>query len=613
MTEAQARDFIAYFEAQAQHKGWTVSAGNCAAPAPADSNVIALPVPPFAQGDGALNAELTARNEGDRAELLADLPGALACLPPDDYDTWIAVGQALKPLAEDGLGLWEEWSQRSSKWQAADANRWDTFKADRTGPAAIFARAARLGWVNPRSAVAQAPVPEAHESPEPDPVEKVNAVPAVLADFHAFLPVHKYIYTPTHDLWPPQSVDGNLPKSQWPVDQEGRRVRPSQWLDVNRPVYQMTWHPGMPQLIRDQIVAEGGLVPQPGAVVFNQYRPPRVAEGDPALAGRWLDLLYIVYGSDAPYLIQWFAHRVQRPGEKINNGIVLGGNQGVGKDSILVPVVEAVGPWNVTEVSPAALLGRFNPYVRSVILRISEARDPGDVDRFVMYDRTKVLMAAPPDVLTVDEKNIPEHKVFNVTGVIITTNHLLDGIYLPADDRRHFVAWSEVTRDRFSADYWREYHRWLATGGNGHVAAYLRTFDLSDFDAKAPPPRTAAFQQIVQANHSTAEIELADVIEALGRPCALTREMLVEAARRRGDLGLVEELEDRRFRRSVPHRFDRAGYLSVANPDAGDGLWSVGGRRKVVYARRDLVERDRLDAARQLAAHGHPSTSPRAA
>ncbi len=59
-------------------------------------------------------------------------------------------------------------------------------------------------------------------------------------------------------------------------------------------------------------------------------------------------------------------------------------------------------------------------------------------------------MAAPPDVLRVDEKNLREHSVFNVCGVVMTTNHKTDGIYLPADDRRHFVAWSEKTKDDFT-------------------------------------------------------------------------------------------------------------------------------------------------------------------
>ena len=39
-----------------------------------------------------------------------------------------------------------------------------------------------------------------------------------------------------------------------------------------------------------------------------------------------------------------------------------------------------------------------------------------------------------------------EYSIPNVTGVVITTNHKTDGIYLPADDRRHFVAWTDLEK-----------------------------------------------------------------------------------------------------------------------------------------------------------------------
>jgi len=82
---------------------------------------------------------------------------------------------------------------------------------------------------------------------------------------------------------------------------------------------------------------------------------------------------------------------------------VFGGMQGVGKDTLIEPVKQAVGPWNFAEVSPQQMLGRFNPFVKSVILRVSEARDLGDTDRFGFYEHTKAYTAAPPDVLRVDE------------------------------------------------------------------------------------------------------------------------------------------------------------------------------------------------------------------
>ena len=152
--------------------------------------------------------------------------------------------------------------------------------------------------------------------------------------------------------------------------------------------------------------------------------------------------MHKVYPDDADHIINWLAHRVQRPQEKINHAVVLGGAQGIGKDTLLEPVKHAVGPWNFVEVSPQQMLGRFNGFLKSVILRISEARDLGDIDRFAFYDHMKAYTAAPPDVLRVDEKNLREYSILNCCGVVITTNHKQDGIFLPADDRRHYVAWS---------------------------------------------------------------------------------------------------------------------------------------------------------------------------
>jgi hypothetical protein len=53
-------------------------------------------------------------------------------------------------------------------------------------------------------------------------------------------------------------------------------------------------------------------------------------------------------------------------------------------------------------------------------------------------------------------------------------------------------------------------------GGIGHVAAYLAALDLAPFDAKAPPPKTAAFWAIVDAHRAPEDAELADVLDSIG-------------------------------------------------------------------------------------------------
>jgi hypothetical protein len=208
-------------------------------------------------------------------------------------------------------------------------------------------------------------------------------------------------------------------------------------------------------------------------------------------------------------------------------------------------------------------------------------------------------------VLRVDEKNLREHNVFNCVGVIITTNHKADGIYLPADDRRHFVAWSGLCKDDFDANYWVKLWRWYREGGARDVAAYLSELDISAFDPKAPPPKTPAFWDIVDANRAPEDAELADVLDKLGMPEATTLTRVTNQAT--GDFELW--IKDRKNRRAIPHRLEKCGYVPVRNDLADDGLWKMSGKRQVIYARSTLSLAAQLKAARSLVADTEPRSA----
>jgi hypothetical protein len=424
-----------------------------------------------------------------------------------------------------------------------------------------------------------------------------NGATLRLDDFRAYMPMHSYIFIPSRELWPASSVNSRLPPVEIP---NAKPIPATAWLDEHHPVEQMTWAPGMPMLIRDRLISHGGWIDRAGMTCFNLYQPPQIIPGDPTKAKPWRDHLAAIYPTEAAHIEAWFAHRVQRPGDKINHALLLGGAQGIGKDTLLAPLKHAVGPWNFEDVSPSQMLGRFNGFIKSVVLRISEARDLGDVDRYAFYEHMKVFTAAPPDVLRCDEKNLREHSVLNVTGIIITTNHKLDGIYLPADDRRHYVAWSDATKEEFPPEYWNEMYRWYNGGGVRHVAAYLANYDLSDFDFKAPPPRTAAFLDIVAANRSPEDAELADALDACKNPDVITLSELIDESRRAGNVDFANWLGERKNSRAISHRMQGVGYVSVRNDSVKDGLWKLRGRRQVVYARAELSIHDRISAARKL-------------
>lgn len=460
----------------------------------------------------------------------------------------------------------------------------------------------------------------------------VEEHPITLDDFVSVMATGDYLFTPTRELWPGKSVNACIPpiprkkkdgslvlakKSKQPILDPATR-----WLDQHQRVEQISWAPGMPEIIRDRLVADGGWIERKGVAVFNLYRPPTLMTDDQLVTVNdirpWANHLYKIYPDDADHIISFLAHRAQRPFEKINHNLLLGGPQGVGKDTLLEVAKHAIGPWNWAEINPSNLLGRFNGFLRSVILRVSEARDLGDVNRFALYEHMKTVTAAPPDVLRVDEKNLKEHYVFNCCGVITTTNHKAGGVFLPADDRRTYVAWTNIEKEAFSEDYWKTLWSWYNEGGMAKVAAFLRSYDLRAFNPKAPPKRTPAFFEIVASGVAPEEVELSDLIERMGNPAAVTLTQLSQRANRETDLDeLARWIDDRDNRKAIPHKLEQVGYVRVPNPNnKTQGIWNIKAwrlpmgstvaeavtQRQHVYAKASLSYADQVKEVRALIA-----------
>jgi hypothetical protein len=260
------------------------------------------------------------------------------------------------------------------------------------------------------------------------------------------------------------------------------------------------------------------------------------------------------------------------------------------------------------------VLGRFNSFLKSVILRVSEARDLGEHDRFALYEHMKQYCASPPDVLRIDEKHLREYSILNCTGVIITTNNRTDGIYLSPDDRRHFVAWSQLAKEDFQEAYWQALWGYYASGGDRDVGAYLAALDLKDFNPKAPPPKTSAWWDIVMASDAPEESEFADALDRLGNPAAVSLAQIIGVAPGRfKDADGVERVErgsfldwlkDRKNCRAIPHRLEKCGYVAVRNKDAKDGRWKIASTRVTIYAQAKLSVGDRVKAVRELLGRG---------
>ncbi len=294
------------------------------------------------------------------------------------------------------------------------------------------------------------------------------------------------------------------------------------------------------------------------------------------------------------------------------------------------PLRRGVGASNFEEVTPEqALDPKFNAFLGNVVLRINELKDMGDRARTDLYHKSKLWLAEPPETLRVADKHMRAYSILNKVGVIETTNDKTSGVFLEPSDRRHYVAWSEVRKTDFGARrkgdtateaeqgrFWSGFHWWLdEEGGTENVAAHLATLRLT-LDPKSPPPKTAAWWEIVNANAAPENAGLRTLLERIisrsdeplnDHVAAVTIPMLASAASCIPDDGdLHSFLTDRRHARQVPHRLENAGLVPVRNDGDQEGRWHVGQQRLAIYGAKELTPQERIKAAQLLARRQRP-------
>jgi hypothetical protein len=83
----------------------------------------------------------------DDTALAADALRFLGVAYYDDYDPWLKVGFALYGLGTVGLGLWDQWSKPSTKYEpGACETKWKTMSPNGVTLGSLFEWAKRAGW-----------------------------------------------------------------------------------------------------------------------------------------------------------------------------------------------------------------------------------------------------------------------------------------------------------------------------------------------------------------------------------------------------------------------------------------------------------------------------------
>ena len=422
---------------------------------------------------------------------------------------------------------------------------------------------------------------------------KTGQVPS--DNFLYYAPQNNYIYRPTGAFWPGESVDSSCS----PINEAGTIVKPTVWLKANRLITSMTKDP----IIEAEVTQgfdcrEGVIVESHGAALYNGYLPPNIELGDAKLARPFVEHVRRVFNrpGDADQFLDYMAHRVQNPGEKPRFALLIAGEQGVGKDTAIAMCSPAIGVWNVANVEPADLEGSFNEFAAATLIVISEAANHGEMSKWAFNERSKVLIAGTPDYMTVNQKYGAKYSVRLHCGVIVTTNHMTSGIYIPPDDRRYDVI-ATASRGEMGledpdvrAEYFQELWGWFNNDlGASHVAAYLHERDITGFQAATGQRRTDAHREVVTAG-MTGDEWLIDALDVLGEPPVVRADALASAVEMLG----IRDMTAVQVGRRALHALPRLGYVKLHNPNLQDGRWRYtdeGGvrRRTAVYFSPDRI------------------------
>jgi hypothetical protein len=416
-----------------------------------------------------------------------------------------------------------------------------------------------------------------------------------ISQFIYYGPGNNYIYRPTTSLWVSAAVDAAVS----PVNENSKIVKASVWLKRNQLATSMTCDPTVEMdYLKGYDCLNGEIVVTPGSAMFNSYRRPTIELGDGKLAQPFLNhvIRMFPHKGDAEQFLNYMAHRVQKPWEKPRFALLISGGQGVGKDTAVEFCGPAIGAWNFANIDPAALESGFNEYAAATLVRINEAANLHEMTKWAFNEKTKVLIAGSPDICQINPKYGQKYSVRMYCGVILTTNHLAEGIYIPKDDRRYDVIQCatleemELGEENARREYFTDLWNWFLQDGASHVAAYLNEKDIKDFSAANGQRKTDAHATIVAGGMSGDEW-LDDILDEMGNPAAVRSDWITAKAIAAGE-------KDGNVRRKMANAMGRLGYTMLRSHTA-DGRWKIGKKKVVVYAKPGLPET--FDPIKELA------------
>lgn len=191
------------------------------------------------------------------------------------------------------------------------------------------------------------------------------------------------------------------------------------------------------------------------------------------------------------YVISWLAHIVQHPGEKPGVALVLVGEKGAGKDTVVEVLRRIVGTAHCAHApSMHRLTDNFNrPFATALIGHVEEATWGGDHKGKGLLQS---LITAP--TMPLEIKGVDTTSVDSFPRLILTTNEF-HAIPATPGERRYAILSVSDARCNDRAYFDALYAEILGDGCAGFMAFLQNWKTPSDIDLRTPPGTAALMAQ----------------------------------------------------------------------------------------------------------------------
>lgn len=423
----------------------------------------------------------------------------------------------------------------------------------------------------------------------------------------------------TMQLLKPTAVNASIPMGDWETveDDKGKvkSIAPSKTIasvDTGLVVETASWWPGEPREMRNVFVGVNGAHKVEGCTTLNLYSPPDDLEDNGMSADLWIDHVKRLYPDpkEHNHFFDYAADMIQKPGRKPQHGILLAGEQGIGKDAMLLPLRRGAGPGNASSIDPDKVFSDFNPWQKSVMLVIDEVRPHPNAGRASdFYNKCKTLLANAGDMAAVDIKHVSTFYVPNVLRVFFTANEP-KSMYIPPEDRRIFVMTSTLpdpkTNNVFPEDYFDQLFGYFSKGGWQACVKWLSNRNVSEFGHGKAPPQTHGKKQIIESAKASRWSLIDEVISTFAErsfngdypPVIFPADLIAFINGPRGLFDDREEAVKKVKASSFHYKMDERGYDIIRNPDAA--RWRNGKfQSRLAFIKKEIPLEERVITVKQ--------------